>query len=30
MLILDEADRILEMGFEKEIDIILRETPADR
>lgn len=30
MLIFDEADRLLEMGFEKEIKEIVRETPADR
>lgn len=30
MLVFDEGDRLLEMGFEKEISEIIRETPVDR
>jgi ATP-dependent RNA helicase DDX27 len=30
MLIFDEADRLLEMGLEKEIQEIIKETPKER
>jgi len=30
MLIFDEADRLLEMGFEKEVKEIVSQTPLDR
>jgi superfamily II DNA/RNA helicase len=30
MLIFDEADRLLEMGFESEIKEIVKETPKDK
>ena len=29
-LVLDEADRMLDMGFEEEVDVILREVPGTR
>ncbi|MCP4090787.1 MAG: ATP-dependent RNA helicase DbpA [Gammaproteobacteria bacterium] len=30
MLVLDEADRMLDMGFQKELDMIVEATPAQR
>jgi len=30
MIVLDEADEMLNMGFREDIDIILKEVPADR
>ena len=30
VLIFDEADRLMEMGFEQEIKEIIKETPIDR
>ncbi len=30
MLVFDEADRLLEMGFEVEVNEIVKETPADK
>lgn len=30
MLVFDEADRLLEMGFQTEIDAIIRQTPVSR
>lgn len=30
MLIFDEADRLLEMGFESEVKEIVKETPTDK
>lgn len=30
MLVFDEADRLMEMGFEAEINEIVKETPVDR
>jgi ATP-independent RNA helicase DbpA len=30
MLILDEADRMLDMGFQEELDAIIEQTPANR
>ncbi len=30
MLVLDEADRMLDMGFQKELDAIMSQAPSDR
>jgi len=30
LLVFDEADRLLEMGFEAEVKEILKETPTDK
>ncbi|MDT8358479.1 MAG: DEAD/DEAH box helicase, partial [Methanomicrobiaceae archaeon] len=30
MVVLDEADQMLDMGFREEIEVILRQTPRDR